>query len=152
MDQFNEFVGDVITAARANAQVGTPTVIFHVVNDRRGWGAGFTGRLSATWRNPERFYRATAFQLGQIQPVPVAPNLTVVNACAQRGYSRPGEPAFQLEALRLCLQRAARMFPDFDFYLPRVGSGLGGGSWPEIRAVIQQELAAIPCVAVYSLK
>jgi hypothetical protein len=151
MDRIEFVMGDVIAAAVANAKAGTPTVVLHVVNDRHGWGAGFTGRLSVVWPEPERYFRATAFQLGQVQWVPVAPSLTVINACAQRGYSKPGQPAFVLDALRLCVQRAVRAYPDFDFFLPRVGSGLGGGSWPEIVAMLSVELASVPRAVVYTL-
>jgi hypothetical protein len=161
MDRVREFNGDVIAAARHSAEQGIPTCLLHVVNDASGWGAGFSGVLSRVYPKAESQYRAWAngkfgpsaprLELGQVQFVPVQSNLVVLNCCAQHGYSKPNAPAFRLDSFRLCLRRAVKEYPDFDFYLPKVGSGLGGGHWFEIATVLQAELQSVPFVGVYSL-
>ena len=54
------FIGDCISAASHAARAGNPTILFHVVNTRGGWGAGFSGKVSAVWPEAERAYRQWA--------------------------------------------------------------------------------------------
>lgn len=125
-----------------------PKIIPHIVNDRGGWGRGFVLALSKKWKDPEKIYRDT-FRSGSLtlgscsKPIPVAKDLYVVNMVAQEGYSSPGKPAVDYEALVKCLDvvclEALKL--GASVHAPRFGAGLGGGAWSSIEPLILQSLA-----------
>lgn len=138
-----------------------PKVIAHICNDQGGWGRGFVLALSAKWPEPERAYRQwhrheterdSVLPLGMVDLMQVEPNLWVVNMIAQRGIRNPDSPcAVDYEALRKCLTKVAQGAPNLGTWLPggsngasvhmpRIGTGLGGGEWAKVEAVIQETL------------
>jgi O-acetyl-ADP-ribose deacetylase (regulator of RNase III) len=46
-----------------------------------------------------------------------------------------------MAALRRCFRWIAKTFPGKRVLFPRIGAGLGGGSWPQIARIIMEELA-----------
>lgn len=146
-------------------------IIAHIVNDEGKWGSGFVVALSRRWPQPEREYRAwrrtsvtatdevrvpNPFYLGGIQLVLVEPQVWVANMVAQHGvrHGRNAPAAVDYLALTSCLSRVAfcARFTGASIHMPRIGCGLGGGSWDEVEPIIQRELADrhIP-VTVYDL-
>ena len=126
---------------------GTLRVVAHVVNDAGGWGRGFVLPLAQRWPHVEQRYRQWAagtlgpFVLGMVQPVTAEPGIVVLNLLAQHGYSKPGSPALQYDALTSCLTKAqqwadARSCP-VEFHLPRLGCGLAGGHWPRVESMLR---------------
>ena len=155
--------GDLFLAARTK---GVTRVVAHVVNDAGGWGAGFTRSVSRFSPLPEERYRAwargdrgTVFKLGQIQIVNMhEPHMGIINMIAQHGYSRPGKPAIQYDALDECL-RNLRLAVDYlsqrnpkriEILIPRIGCGLAGGTWDQVCPLLTKHLA-IYDVYVYDL-
>ncbi len=138
-------------------------LLIHVVNDSGGWGAGFVLALSKRWKEPEQTYRSawsfrrdkhSSFYLGAVQVVPVEADISVANMVAQRGYSRPGQPAVDYAALERCLKTVGFYFkshPGTTVHGCRFGSGLAGGSWPEIEKLIEKHLSAFE-VYIYDLE
>lgn len=141
----------------------SPRVIAHIVNDEGRWGSGFVMALSRRDLTAERDYRSwarhgiyddsdfglTPFALGQTQFVAAeAHSLYVANMVAQRGvrHDRRAPRAVQYNALGACLDRLARFctpHPDAEVasvHMPRIGCGLGGGSWDEVEPIIQKAL------------
>ncbi len=143
-----------------------PRVIVHVCNDLGGWGRGFVLALSRAYPEPERRYRAwhargeddgAPFALGQAQIVPLAPGLWVANVIGQHGTRRAGSdgpPPVRYEAIRQGLARVASFARahDASVHMPRIGTGLAGGEWFEIEAIVRDELTthSVP-VTVYDL-
>ena len=155
-----------------------PRIIIHIVNTQGGWGRGFVVALSKRWSEPEASYRRwhragvegkTAFELGQIQVVPVRDEwespLFVINMIAQEGYGPKNQdlhqdgvvnskPPIRYDALDECLGRvAAHIGVDqggCSVHLPKIGCGLGGGKWEEVEPLIQKNLPTTP-VYVYDL-
>ena len=123
-------------------------IIAHIVNDRGGWGAGFSGALSDAYPEAEHAYRRASLGLGDTLIQAIDPDLTIVHLCAQRGYRGPNNPQpLDYTALRTCL--AALRFstpPGTTIHMPRIGGGLGGGDWATIEALIAEELADLPVV------
>jgi O-acetyl-ADP-ribose deacetylase (regulator of RNase III) len=147
-----------------------PTLLMHIVNTRGGWGKGFVVAVSKRWPQPEASYRqwfaqkywdGQPFKLGEIQRVLVEPNLYVVNMIAQEGYGRGNlalhrsdepntTPPIRYEALEACLKKVSQLAQDLGAVVvaPKIGSGLAGGDWVRIEALIERTLAEV-AVTIY---
>lgn len=149
-------------------------IIAHICNDVGRWGRGFVVALSNRDKTPEQFYRqwhrmnidtsnvdglARRFELGNVQFARYdgVPDALVANMIAQRGVRHdPKAPrAVDYEALRECLsvlgEHAAGV--KASVHMPRIGCGLGGGSWDVIEEAIDCfliEQSRVP-VTVYDL-
>lgn len=132
-------------------------IIAHIVNDEGKWGSGFVVALSRRSRIAEDAYRmwhrnghngATPFELGQTQMVNYADGIFVANMIAQRGVRHdPAAPrAVDYAALHEALTRVGdyclRKLDRPGVHMPRIGCGLGGGTWDEIEPIIQNTLIA----------
>lgn len=162
-------VGDAVQCS-ASADPLENKIIAHIVNDYGGWGRGFVVPLRSKYPSAEGYYRLWSqgdgprnfycysgeFGLGMNQEVRVAPNVMVVNMCAQKGNSTPSQPvAVQYPDLRDCLcslWATARQF-NASVHMPRIGCGLGGGRWDDIlRAMYDgylQNNSALRPIATY---
>ena len=132
----------------ATAPLGTGhRVIAHACNDRGGWGRGFVLAVSKRWRAPEDHYRglhrAGALRLGDAHFVPVEADLTVANLIVQHGYSHPGAPAIDYDALSTALDGLAggTLLPGGSVHMPRIGCGLAGGTWDRVEPLVRTHLA-----------
>lgn len=127
---------------------GQDALIAHVTNTEGVWGAGFVVPLGDRWPEAKDAYHALKQRpLGFTQFVPVGepgPNLWVANMHAMSLNGRvPGRPALREWALTACLFDSM-MFAyarDLRLVMPRIGAGIGGGSWKEIELDI--EMAAL---------
>lgn len=143
-------------------------LIVHVCNDVGAWGRGFVLGLSNRWPDPEREYfgwfhggRSLPFALGQVQFVPVTPEITVANLIGQHGIrsstagpSSEEPPPVRYDAIRTGLRRVAAFAQEnqASIHLPRIGCGLAGGRWEEIEPILHEELCAHDlAVTVYDL-
>jgi O-acetyl-ADP-ribose deacetylase (regulator of RNase III) len=138
-------------------------IIAHVCNNAGGWGkyGGFTSSLSKRWSQPEIDYR-TRFSkgnilLGQAYLIEIGPSLFVANLIAQDKYrNRTNLHPLDNDALSKCLRsltnHLVKTFDDSTVHMPRIGCGLGGGEWEEVRPIIESTLsdADIP-VIIYDL-
>ena len=121
--------------------------IIHVSNNSGGWGRGFVTALSKRWAQPEQVYRLDA-RMGILilgknsEPVLVTPDTYVINMTAQRGYSTPSTPAIDYTFLTLCLQDVCLLAKEYraSVHCPRIGCGLGGGSWDRIEPLLTKYL------------
>lgn len=141
--------GDAIQLARVRTG---RNILAHIVNDSGGWGRGFVVNLSRAFRSAEDAYRLWAangieaptswdvwpraiFELGETQFVRVSPNLVVANMCAQHGYGTPEDPIpVRYDAVEQCMQTVFYECAENNavLHMPRIGTNLGGGTWPEI--------------------
>lgn len=139
-----------VTGDATRPEGSGPCVIVHVCNDIGAWGRGFVLALSARWLQPEARYHEwwrgnedIPFALGQVQFVPVEPDLWVANLIGQRDIRRArGVPTIRYQAVRVGLARVA----DFALergatvHMPRIGAGLAGGDWAIIERIVVEEL------------
>jgi O-acetyl-ADP-ribose deacetylase (regulator of RNase III) len=154
------------TTGDAARPVGTgPKIIAHICNDQGGWGRGFVLALSRWDDGPERAYRRwfsqqglKDFYLGAVEYVPYGPKddeTYVANMIAQRGIRSPGQDrAVDYLALDCALQQvgARASHLNASVHMPRIGCGLGGGTWDEIEPIIQATLVTRGIdVTVYDL-
>lgn len=147
-------------ATQPDLRQGSANYLIHVCNDQGGWGAGFTGALSKRYTQPERAYRewyrriglygSLSFELSGIQLVSVGQHLTVVNMLAQRGYRtqdnlKPFSPVdFTICCIKLYnhIDPSHKLCPPVCIHLPRVGCGLGGGTWEEVEVILHKYFVA----------
>jgi hypothetical protein len=130
--------------------------ITHISNDCHAWGAGFVLALSKRWPQPEAVYRVTkVLTLGDIQVIPVEPDITVINMIAQSGIGRRNGPPIRYPALEQCLKKVGDLALEYHATVigPRFGSGLAGGNWEAIEMLIDQQLCQRGIeVTIYDLK
>lgn len=158
----HELTGDATCPVQANGH----QMVAHVVNDRGGWGSGFVLAVSKRWPQAERDYRAwakagrsraefsTPFQLGEVLISKVAKDLSIAHMLAQHGYIGPDNPTpLSYEALAQCLRKLAvlAVAHEASIHMPRIGAGLGGGDWSQIKRIIERELGHLP-VCIYTLR
>ncbi len=142
-----------------NPTVPGPKIIAHVNNDAGGWGRGFVLAVSKKWKQPEMEYRkwygTPSFKLGKILLVEVGPALWVCNMVAQHDYGPvdKGQKYIQYPALAECLRNLSlgARGAQASVHMPRIGCGLGGGTWSEIEPLIEQNLKDIDTY-VYDLE
>lgn len=137
--------------------------LVHICNDEGGWGRGFVKAISARWPEPEERYRAWAgrktdplagyFELGAVQFVQVPTNLIICNMVAQNGYKSEANPVpVRYDALEKCLTKVGidAKLRRGSVHMPRLGTGLGGGTWDQVEPILQRTLEGIQ-VTVYDL-
>lgn len=141
----NYVIGDAI---RPPVSTGT-RIIAHICNDAGGWGAGFVLALSQRDMRPEHAYHKWStepdFQLGNIQMVDyVEPGLYCANMIAQHGFGKTTDGAYippvRYLALVACLRKLQRQAESYvlpvSIHMPRIGCGLGGGTWDQVEPLL----------------
>jgi O-acetyl-ADP-ribose deacetylase (regulator of RNase III) len=146
----------------ATAPIGSgQRIIVHVCNDIGAWGKGFVMAVSRKWPLPERHYRNWHRQLGEnlplgaVQFVEVAADIRVANLVGQHEIKRQNnETPIRYDAIRVGLASVAGEAVRLraSIHMPRIGTGLAGGSWGKIAQIIEQELCSKGiAVTVYDL-
>lgn len=132
-------------------------LIIHICNDIGGWGRGFVVALSKRWKKPEEEYRKwfrgqNNFKLGEIQPVEVQSDTTVINMIAQRDIvsDENGVPPLRVDALASCLDKVGELAirNGSSVHAPRIGAGLAAGvangydkdTWVVVESLIIEKL------------
>lgn len=141
-----------------------PKMIAHVCNDIGAWGAGFTHALSKRWLAPEQIYRQTFEKKvrptrGEIQVVPLSvqppsSRMYAANLICQDGVGTD-RVRIDYDALEVCLHDLNKWMCAYyeqtpmSLHIPRIGCGLAGGDWEEIKRTIKRTMD--PEVYVYDL-
>jgi len=137
-------------------------VIAHLCNNVGGWGAGFVRAVSARSAEPEAAYRRwfrerphSGFRLGAVQMVQINEHMYVANMIGQDGIrSRSNLHPIRYQALDRCLATLAGLTRGLgaSVHMPRIGTGLAGGTWDQIEPRILTRLCAKGiAVTVYNL-
>lgn len=145
-------VGDATAPQR---KAGEKVIIPHVCNCEGGWGRGFVLALSQKWKEPEALYRrrhrSGTMKLGEMHFIDVGNDTFVANMVAQVLHWKDGPP-IRYDALRECLEYVAihARKHNASVHAPRFGSGLAGGRWETIEALINETMSDID-VVIYDL-
>lgn len=129
-------------------------VIVHICNDVGAWGAGFVMAVSKRFPMARTAYRRAirrGAKLGSVHFIdPHYMGIMVGNMIAQHGIGR-GPRRVRYGALGKCLKHVAEFaghYSPVSIHMPRIGCGLGGGTWEEIGPIVEQTLAGFD-VLVY---
>ena len=122
----------------------------HGVNTLGSMGAGIAVEFRRRWPAMYHAYRAEC-RSGRLQPGGIfvwqADDRLIVNLATQHGV---GRGAARLEWVRQAV-RASAQLSVAGLALPRIGAGLGGLRWADVRAILDEELAPLPYVELWSL-
>lgn len=92
----------------------------------------------------------SSLPLGEVYPVETKGKL-ILNAITQEKYGYDGKRYVSYNAVAKVMARIDRMYPDLtEVAMPKLGSGLAGGDWNVIAAIIESELTSVKPV-VYTL-
>jgi hypothetical protein len=152
----------IITYVQGDCLASTPSAVKwvpHVCNDVGGYGSGFVAALNKRWPSPRDEYRewftkksynlkgnsATKvnFELGQVQFVGVEPRTIICNMIGQHmtGSDENGGPCIRYLALANAMNRVRKVISrveNSEIHAPMFGSGLAGGNWEFIEALINE--------------
>ena len=127
-------------------------VLAHSTNCKGVFGLGMAKQIAARYPAVKQAYlqkfNSVGWSLGDVQFV-VLPERTIANLALQDTYGRTGVHT-DLAACRLAFEKLLDYCEQHTcgVSLPRVGSGLGGGSWEEIYKVLQECSSLYPEVVV----
>jgi hypothetical protein len=129
---------------RAELPVNTDlnTLILHVCNNARRWGAGFTNSIDQIFPEVGREFVSKQRELGTInlfilEEFPLAYG----NMVAMDGVRSINNPhPLKMDHLRTCLEKAYgwSVKNDYVIQMPMIGSGLANGKWDEISELIEE--------------
>jgi O-acetyl-ADP-ribose deacetylase (regulator of RNase III) len=121
-------------------------VIVHGCNALGVMGAGVARLIRDKWPEAERVYleayRTGGLKLGTIIVAPYSPRCSraVVNMITQKTVAtRPGQKVVSYDGIYVGFMSLDVWMRDNDYTaaaMPRIGAGLGGGSWSIISAII----------------
>ena len=141
----NYIEGDLIKLAKE----GKYDVIIHGCNCFNTMGAGIALQIAKTFKDAyledQKTISGDESKLGTIIPVEVSlknSKLIVINAYTQYHYGLTSIPNTRYHAVQSCFQKIKKDFGDKNlrFGIPKIGAGLGGGSWNIISAIIKKEM------------
>ena len=144
-----EVEGDLLTAPEP--------LIAHGVNSLGKFGAGVAGAIARKWPEVKKAYlnryNDTGWRLGDIQVVGLGPEERkprpmIANCCTQASIGRSGVHA-DLEAIRQAVTSLVH-YTYCDIAMPRIGCGLGGLDWADVRPVIESAVPKHRRVVVYT--
>lgn len=127
--------GDLIDA--------TQKVIVHGVNCYGVMGSGVAKAIRNKW--PEVFedyhlhYKQFGLKLGDVLPVTTDDGKIIVNAATQENFGRDGRQYCSYDAIEQCFLQINDLALEWqvnEIALPKIGAGLGGGSWTIIENII----------------
>lgn len=126
-------------------------LLVQVVNDGAfTWGGGgFAAAVKNKWPSAHRAFTAQVtanldmLRLGNAVTCEVESDVALVSIVAQRGYGVSARPRIRYGALRDGLLHVSKIAKERNatVHMPRIGTGMAGGSWPVVEEIIREVLA-----------
>lgn len=115
-------------------------IIAHGVNCQRVMGSGVAWAIRSKWPTVFYQYENHTPVLGSTQFVEITPVLFVANCYTQDTFGRDNKPYANLDAIRTSLGEVFNFASamGFPLYMPRIGCGLGGLKWDNVRPIIEE--------------
>lgn len=120
------------------------TIIIHCCNNKRKWGLGFVLALSKKWPKIREEYLKQTMTLGSVAIVQVEPKVYIANIIGQDGYGTSQKKYVKYKALRSGFNSILQFITEYKgsekivIQGPQLGSGLAGGNWTKIAALLQE--------------
>lgn len=151
-------VGDLLEILPSKSSDNNLIVVAHIVNNVGAFGKGFAGGIAEKFSYATNRYRECwrAYDLGDNQYIWTPPiidktynDVIICNMFAQEGLpSQNNRHPLRLDALVSCLVELAKYCreaeddAEIQVWMPRIGTGYGGGSWDLIEPMIRGTLCA----------
>jgi O-acetyl-ADP-ribose deacetylase (regulator of RNase III) len=125
-------------------------LLVQIVNDGAfTWGGGgFAASVKRRWGSAQKMFTSQvtsdshALKIGNVVICNLEPTLSLINVVAQKGYGASSRPRIRYGALRNGLLQVIDLAKNRNasIHMPRIGTGLAGGSWPVIEEIITEVL------------
>jgi len=138
---------DIINQDITTVDVG---IVAHGVNCQRVMGSGVALAIRKMWPKAFEQYVYNDPILGATQFVQIDELLWVANCYTQTSYGRAGGPYADLVSVESSLDATFAFAAEkhLPLFMPRIGCGLGGLQWDDVRLVIERLEEKYPHVAV----
>jgi O-acetyl-ADP-ribose deacetylase (regulator of RNase III) len=138
----SEIKDDVLKVVERFIEI-TPVILLHGCNCFHTMGAGIAFHLKNNYPQVYEADLATPYgdksKLGTFSYCVINDKLTIVNCYTQYRYGMEKQQ-IDLKAVSDCITSVCNFFDKGYIVLPRIGAGLGGGNWNEIKEVINTAL------------
>jgi O-acetyl-ADP-ribose deacetylase (regulator of RNase III) len=137
-------------------------LLLQIVNDGAiTWGGGgFALAVKRRWPSAQKEFTSIvtsnkrSLRLGNVVICEIGEGLTLVSIVAQHGYGPSPFPRIRYGALKDSLDQVAQLARErgASVHMPRLGTGLAGGSWPVVEEIVNDTLIQFGIsVTVYDL-
>ena len=133
------------------------TIILHGNNCFCTMGAGIAKYLSNKY--PQvlaadlKTKKGDASKLGTCSLAAITPWLHIINCYTQYhyGFKKGGKPPVDYDAIRACLQKVAKAYPNPQTQIrsPKIGCGLAGGNWNKVQPIFEEFFAGRDLIIYY---
>jgi O-acetyl-ADP-ribose deacetylase (regulator of RNase III) len=124
-------------------------VVIHGCNCFHKWGAGIAKYMAKEFPEAVKADKETEWgdqsKLGSYT-ISQCGDTTIVNAYTQYRYGRSGHVDY--DALEDVFELIAEDFKEKTIAFPKIGAGLGGGSWSKIKAIIDDKLRGMDYILI----
>lgn len=150
-------IGDITSLPVDSFGENYHCVILQGVNCRGVMGSGVAKAIYEEWPIVKERYlklEVDMLQLGNIQTIRVAPDITVINCFTQEFFGSDGGVYGSPDAIKIAL-KSAKLYclnnAIYEMHMPRIGCGLAGLDWDRQVEPIVEELAGNIDIYVYDL-
>lgn len=124
------------------AEEGRFNIIVHGCNCFNTFGSGLAKEIKQ--RYPGAYdadhltIKGDRLKLGGYSSCLTSKRFTIINAYTQYDYGKDGKDRFEYDQFHLFLKKIARKYPIARYGFPKIGSGLAGGNWNRIEAILNE--------------
>jgi len=122
--------------------LATKGIITHGVNCVGGFGSGIAGQIAREFPYVREFYltkhKSEGWKLGDIQVVTISPDKLFVNCATQFNFLPRDIVHADYTAIATCMHKLKLLSTaaELEINLPKIGCGLAGGDWNEVKKII----------------
>jgi O-acetyl-ADP-ribose deacetylase (regulator of RNase III) len=143
-----------ITYKKGDLLTSEETIIMHGCNSMGVMGSGVAKAIREKYPEAYSAYRKQeeidGLKLGTYSSVITKDNKLIINAITQKYYGRDGKKYVSYDAISAVAKTLNELYENTSIAIPKIGAGLGGGSWDVIEKILLTYGYAIDWV-VYEL-
>ena len=143
-----------ITYKKGDILASEETIIMHGCNAQGKMGSGVAKAIKEKYPEAFQVYRkreeTVGLHLGEFSSVVTKDRKIIINAITQQYYGRDGKKYVSYDAISKVAKTLNGLYENESIAIPKIGAGLGGGSWDVIEKILLTYGHAIDWV-VYEL-